>query len=77
MKNSFWSRLLQSYRLRILTIVFVDTASICLSYLMGLWLRFDLSVSKIPHENLISSLHFIPLACVTTNFCVYYHAALP
>ena len=68
MKNSFWSRLLQSYRLRILTIVFVDAASICVSYLMGLWLRFDLSVSKIPHENLISTLHFIPLACVTTIF---------
>ena len=57
--------------LRALLFVFMDIVACVLASFMGLWLRFDFSVSHIPEEYWKHALWFLPIYIVVTVVCFY------
>ena len=56
---------------KVLTLAFVDTLSIGVSYFLALFLRFDFVFSNIPEEYLAGYLQSMPFWIVST-VCVFY-----
>lgn len=57
--------------LRALLFVFMDIVACVLASFMGLWLRFDFSVSAIPEEYWRRALYFLPIYIVITIVCFW------
>ena len=57
--------------LRALLFVFMDIVACVLASFMGLWLRFDFSVSAIPEEYWRRALYFLPIYIVITLICFW------
>ena len=55
--------------LRALLFIFMDIVACVIASFMGLWLRFDLSVSSIPQEYWQHALWFLPIYIVITIIC--------
>lgn len=55
--------------LRALLFVFMDIVACVLASFMGLWLRFDFSVSAIPEQYWRRALYFLPIYIVITIIC--------
>ena len=55
--------------LRALLFIFMDIVACVIASFMGLWLRFDLSVSSIPQEYALHALWFLPIYIVITVIC--------
>ena len=60
----------RQYKIRLLTLIFFDAVTICVSYFLALWLRFE-SISSIPAQYIQGTLTLIPLFIVT-YIIVYY-----
>lgn len=60
----------RQYKMRLLTLIFFDAVTICVSYFLALWLRFE-SISSIPAQYIQGTLTLIPLFIVT-YIIVYY-----
>ena len=57
--------------LRALLFIFMDIVACVLASFMGLWLRFDFSVSQIPEEYWKHALWFLPIYIVVTVLCFW------
>ena len=57
--------------LRALLFVFMDIVACVLASFMGLWLRFDFSVSAIPEQYWRRALYFLPVYIVITLICFW------
>ena len=57
--------------LRALLFVFMDIVACVLASFMGLWLRFDFSVSAIPEQYWRRALYFLPIYIVITLICFW------
>ena len=55
--------------LRALLFIFMDIVACVIASFMGLWLRFDFSVSQIPEEYWKHALWFLPIYIVVTVLC--------
>lgn len=61
-------------RVRMVILMFVDMAAICLSSFLGLFIRFDLNVQKIPHEysQAASSYMFLYMVITLVIFLLFH-----
>lgn len=57
--------------LRALLFIFMDIVACVIASFMGLWLRFDFSVSQIPEEYWKHALWFLPIYIVITVLCFW------
>ena len=57
--------------LRALLFIFMDIVACVVASFMGLWLRFDFSVSAIPEEYWRRALYFLPIYIVITLICFW------
>ena len=67
MNNSLLEKYLpQNKRIRMIILMAIDICAICLSSFMGLFVRFDMNVGKIPPEYSQAAMHYLPFYILAT-----------
>ena len=65
----------KTYRKRLLLLAFLDVILVLLAVFVGLWVRFDFSISSIPHKHIDRGINFSILIAIAT-IIVYYFSRL-
>lgn len=67
MNNSLLEKYLpQNKRIRMIILMAIDICAICLSSFMGLFVRFDMNINRIPPEYSQAAMHYLPFYILAT-----------
>lgn len=67
MNNSLLEKYLpQNKRIRMIILMAIDICAICLSSFMGLFVRFDMNINRIPPEYGQAAIHYLPFYILAT-----------